>query len=205
MADWPDWGYGTAVVVATGPSASNVPLIEAQGHAHVIVITNSWHLAPWADVLYGIDLPWWLGQGGVPDFKGIKVSPSPRACKVFGLREVSLVSRAEILTKQVGRLGCGLRVGNGHSGFQAINLAVQFGAKRIVMVGFDMRLDLGDHWHGHVRGAHEKIDPNAMRDRAVALDGCAAQFKSLGVTVVNCSPVSALKNYPKMSLREALL
>ena len=71
-------------------------------------------LAPWAEVLYGIDTEWWIVNRGVPEFKGMKVSPSPRACKVFRLRQVSIKPVAEILAKEMGVLGCGLRTGRGY-------------------------------------------------------------------------------------------
>lgn len=204
LAEWLDWSGETAVIVATGPSAKDAPLIEAKGIAQVrmIAVKASWELAPWADVLYGCDKGWWIENRGVPKFKGLKASASPTVCKVYqDIRLVRLVSRAEILTGEIGRIGCGLRSGGGHSGFHAINLAVQFGAKRIVLVGFDMRIDLGSHWHG---AKARRKNASEMQECRCALDGCASQFASLGVDVINASPVSALKAYPKMGLMEAI-
>jgi hypothetical protein len=37
-----------------------------------------------------------------------------------------------------------------------------------------------------------------------AIDGIAARLEEMGVTVINCSLVSLLKAYPKMSIEEAL-
>lgn len=94
--------------------------------------------------------------------------------------------------------------GGGNSGFQALNLAVQFGAKRIILVGFDMRLDHGVHWHGpHGKGLNNPRDPlfASWRD---ALNGAAPTLAALGVEVLNASAISALTAYPIMDLREAV-
>jgi len=193
---WPDWSGETAVIVGTGPTATQIE----PGRFRSIVIKSSWRLLPTADVLYGLDKGWWLANHGAPKFNGLKVSPSPTACRVFGLRQVSLKPRAEILTGEPGVVGCGLRTGGGFSGFQAINLAVQFGAKKIILVGFDMN---GGHWSPDQRGVGK---PDAARTESWrgALDACAPQFKSLGVGVINTGEHSALTAYPKMSLAEAL-
>ncbi|WP_247337504.1 hypothetical protein [Bradyrhizobium sp. 147] len=123
------------------------------------------------------------------------------ACATFkGLRQVGIAAgRDEILMGEPGILGDG-----GNSGFQAINLAVQCGARQLILVGFDMRLDLGIHWHGkHGRGLNNPNGANIARWRCI-IDGQAPRLAELGVSVVNASAVSALKAYPKMSLTEAL-
>lgn len=199
---WPDWSGQTAVIIGTGPTAKDVPLDQASGSARAIAIKGSWKLAPWANVLYGLDKGWWIANRGVPDFKGLKVTPSPTAARVYRLVQVRLKARVEILTGETGVLGCGLRTGGGHSGFQAINLAIQFGAKKIVLVGFDMTLSKGEHWDRNQAGV-AKADKGRVESWRVALDGCAEQFKALGVDVVVVGE-SALTAFPKMSLAEAL-
>lgn len=104
-----------------------------------------------------------------------------------------------ILTDETTVIGDG-----GNSLFQSANLAVQFGAKKIAFVGADLRLDLGIHWHGrHPQYLNNPSQYNIDRWRRV-LDLNAKRFADVGVEVVNCSPVSTLKAYPKMTLREAL-
>lgn len=199
---WPDWAGETAVIVATGPSANAEPLEQYKGKARFFVIKGSWRLAPWADALYGLDRGWWLANDGARKFNGLKFSPSPSACKVFGLQYVKLRPRAEILTAEKGVIGCGLREGGGHSGFQAVNLAVQFGVKRILLVGFDMSLANGDHWSADKGVA--KADRKRTENWRVAMDGCVDQFDRLGVEVVNCTMASALTAYRKLPLSQAL-
>lgn len=104
-----------------------------------------------------------------------------------------------MLVGTFGTLGWG-----GNSGFHALNLAVQFGVKRIALVGFDMRCDKGLHWHGsHEKGLNNPTPGNVERWRRVT-DAAAPVLAALGVSVINCSPISALTAYPKMSLSEAM-
>jgi hypothetical protein len=201
---WPDWSGETAIVVGTGPSAAQAPLALAQGRNRIFAIKSSWRLAPFADALYGLDKGWWIANQGAHKFKGLKFSPSPTICRVYpDIRYVRLRPFARILNDETGVIGCGLRTGGGHSGFQAINLSVQFGARRILLVGFEMTLARGAHWKNDDRGVG-KPDAGRTASWREAMDECAGQFRDLGVDVISCTPGSALTAYPKMSLHEAL-
>lgn len=203
MVEWPAWRGETVVVVGTGPSAAECDLEAIKGRARVFVIKSTWRLAPWADALYGIDKGWWIANQGVPQFRGLKFSPSPTAARAFGLCQIKLKARAEILIRETGVIGCGLKTGGGHSGFQAINLSVQFGASRILLVGFDMTLANGAHWSADYNGV-AKPDDGRVKAWREAMDECAPQFQELGIEVVNCTMGSALKAYPKRPLAEAV-
>lgn len=172
-----------------------------------MAINNSWQLVPWADALYGCDANWWKINRTVADnFAGLKISQDAKCERLFsGLIRVVHCRRnvdgrpAEILVDVPAVIGWG-----GNSGFQALNLAVQFGAKRIIMAGFDMTLKAGIHWHGkHPKGLNNPQERNVNRWRS-ALDAVAPQLSALGITVINASQVSALTAYTKMSLEEAL-
>lgn len=197
---WPDWAGETALIIGTGPSAAESPLDVAQGRARAIAIKSAWKLAPWADALYGLDVGWWVANQGGVKFKGLKFSPSPTVCNVYrDVRRVRLRPFNKILTKETGVVGCGLRSGGGHSGFQAINLAIQFGARRILLVGFDMTLDRGAHWSRDYRGVGR---PDASRVGSWRKEMDEVDFGN--VEVINCTMKSALTAFRKMSLAEAL-
>jgi hypothetical protein len=119
--------------------------------------------------------------------------------KYRGLNRVRVLDFHEMLTEEAGTIGHG-----GNSGFQAINLAVQFGAKKIILVGFDMNLGQGMHWHGkHPSKLNNPNVKNVAHWRR-RLDAVAPQIAAVGVQVLNASPVSALTAYPKMTFEEAL-
>lgn len=200
----PDWRGDCVVIVGSGPSAAGAEReLASRGRAvRVIVVNDSWRLCADADVAYACDGAWWKArQGLAPAFAGIRLTHDAGACAMFpGLRQVGIVRGCdEILTGEPGILGDG-----GNSGFQAINLAVQCGAARLILVGFDMRIDRGIHWHGkHDRGLSNPTERLLAKWRGI-IDGQAPRLAELGVDVVNTSAVSALEAFPKRPLIEAL-
>jgi hypothetical protein len=197
---WPKWHGETCIIVASGPSAKDAGVQEARGRARCIAVNSSWRLAPWADVLYANDFAWWEREQGVPEFAGLKLCQHPaiETRTRWNVRRVTVhTGQDRMLTAVCGEIGWG-----GNSGFAAVNLALQFGAARIVLVGFDMRVDRGLHWHGaHGAGLNNPAAQNVSRWRRI-LDEQAPVLCALGVEVLNASPVSALTRYPKRSLLE---
>lgn len=99
---------------------------------------------------------------------------------------------------------------NGNSGAAAINLAVHFGVRKIVLLGFDMSLDENgkSHWHN----AHHPMEmpvtkikkPPPFHRHLRGFPKIAEDAKHRGVEIINCSPNSMLDVFPKRSLKEAL-
>lgn len=196
--DWPDWSGQTALIVGTGPSVATLPLHLAAHSAKCIVVKSAWKFADWADVLYGIDKGWWLANRGARQFKGLKVTPSPTAARVFGLRQVKTKLGAKLILDPKGTLGCGLRDGGGHSGWQAINLAVQLGARRIVLAGFEMQ---GQRFNSGEAGV-ARLDAKRIDRWRQEMDDAAGAFTEIGCEVINATPQSRLSAYPYQDLEE---
>lgn len=140
-------------------------------------------------------------NGGVPDFGGLKVTQDAEAAQQFGLRRVTLddIKPRHLTFDRFGKIGSG-----GNSGFQAVNLVAQTGAAKIVLIGFDMSLAQGVHWHGrHPPGMNNPsgISLASWRD---GLDAAAPKLAALGIEVLNVSDQSALTAYPKVTLKDAL-
>lgn len=95
--------------------------------------------------------------------------------------------------------------GGGNSGFQAINFSLQFGARKIVLIGFDMDDAAGKHWYGrnHWPRANNP-DRSNFRRWIAAFDRAAPIIKGMGASVINCSPNSALKTFPIHTTEDAL-
>lgn len=199
---WPDWKGDACIIVGSGPSAKDVSLAEAKEDARFIAINESWRLAPWADILFGCDFAWWKYRKGCPEFGGLKLSTDIKVsgCPEWNVQRVGLNKGSDLLElEKIGTVGWG-----GNSGFHCLNLAVQFECAKVLLVGFDMTVSKGEHWHGrHPAGLNNPTRGNVERWRR-AIDGAAKKIEERGVKVINCSPVSALRNYPKMSLVEAL-
>lgn len=96
------------------------------------------------------------------------------------------------------------KVASANSGFTALNLAVQFGAPKVLLVGFDVRVDKGLHWHGqHDRRLNNPNVERTVRWRKI-LDDAAPALAAHGVEVINCSSVSALTAYLKVPFEQAI-
>lgn len=164
----------------------------------VIAINTTFQLAPWADLLYAADARWWHAYVKPVDgpswhtFAGIKV-----CCEPIPYQEVNQIKHNgdEGFDPDPG---C-VRIGGGDGGYQAIQIAVHAGCKRILLCGYDMR---GGHWHGRhpepLRNHGEGIYPRWLK----YFDGLAKALT--GVEVLNCTPGSALKAFPMVALEEAL-
>lgn len=156
---------------------------------------------PWADALYACDFAWWKSFDGVPDFAGLKLS-ADRKVRQHGwdVHHITVrrgVDRLELI--QLGTVGWG-----GNSGFHALNLAVQMNPAKIVLLGYDMTIAHGVHWHGnHSAGLNNPTRESVERWRK-CIDDAAQVIDALGIKVVNASPISTLRNYPKNSLVGAL-
>lgn len=203
------WPGETFVCLGSGPSLTAVDVNYCRDKARVIAVNDAYKLALWADVLYACDHKWWGWasknyKGQHPHFKacvahttghkyGLKPYPGVRLLRgnepgtEYGL---SLDPRA-------------LRTGF-NSGYQAINLAVHLGAARIVLLGYDMRVDHRKRSRDHFFGQHpdHSIPP---------VQACLTAFKTLikplaeaGVEIVNCTPDSALKCFPMRPLVEVV-
>lgn len=93
--------------------------------------------------------------------------------------------------------------GGGNSGFQAIHLAATFGAKRIVLLGYDMQRTEGKmHWHGRHWG--RLPNGNGFPSWIRQMGPLAKDLRGRGISVINCSRVTALRCFPRTSLENAL-
>lgn len=137
----------------------------------------------------------------MPDFKGLKL------CWAGGLKGFPDIRRIEIekttdrlLIENAGKTGSG-----GNSGFQALNLAVQWGAKRILLIGFDMTDQSGVHWYGR-NGWHGANNPNETNFRRwlEAFEKAAPVLAGLGVEVINTFQGSAMRCFPRRSIEDML-
>lgn len=190
---WPDWTGETCLIVASGPSAKEVPLDLARGRVKAIAINESWQLAPWADVLWGVDRGWWKLRNGVPAFGGLKIG---WGTNLPDIKHVEMGEPHTISTRKG-------YVAKSNSGMGAINLAVGFGAKKIILVGYDCRVSDGVHWHGRHPQLSNPSEVVAKR-WATRLDNQAEMLRHLGVQVINCSKDSAITKFPKRRFEEAI-
>lgn len=140
---------------------------------------------PDADVTYAADHEWWrLHHANVRTAE--RWTQDVTASQRYGLSLVlSTPARGIALAGEVVHRG-------GNSGFQALNLAVLWGAARVVLFGFDMN---GAHFFGrHPAPLRNTTD---YRPFIAAFNEAAPQLAAAGVVVFNASPTSALTCFPR--------
>ena len=91
-----------------------------------------------------------------------------------------------------------------NSGYAAINLAYHLGAKRIILLGYDMGND-GKRGHHHDGYPVPVTGDNIYRDQFIpGFKILADLLKTKGIEVYNASPNSLLNTWPKITLEKAL-
>ena len=114
----------TWAILASGPSMNQQTADFVRNKCKVAVISDTYKLAPWADILVSNDRKWWEFHQEAFDFKGRKFcSQELRGVEQF---------RDHV---HVGR----------NSGLMAMCIARFLGAKRLLLCGFDMH---GSHFFG---------------------------------------------------------
>lgn len=185
------WVGETVVCLASGPSLTLADVTRCRGSARVIAVNDTVRYAPWADVLYAADVKWWRRFNGVPEFTGMKYSiqsnngtihddfPDVRVLRNTGVCGLDLQPDAL-------RTGC-------NSGYQAIHLAVHFGATRIVLLGYDMQ---GDHFFG----SHPDKSRPPFELCLPHFQTLVAPVAALGIEIVNCTRESAITCFPMATI-----
>jgi hypothetical protein len=189
---------GTVVCIASGPSLTKEDVDYCRGKADaVIVVNNGYQIAPWADCLCASDLRWWHWHvKGVKAFAGLKYATSRQCATIPGVEVLRNCGGAGLEMKPDG-----VRHGL-NTGYRAVNVAVHFGAKRILLLGYDMQQgpNKKEHWHGD--------HPNRSRSPYAAFikrfGSLVEPLQTLGIEVLNCTPDSALPYFQMVPLREAL-
>lgn len=145
-------------------------------------------MAPWADVLFAMDVQWWkahiaeVRQG----FSGAKVSSS-NLVRQFGVEYIAKSDRFEAF---------------GNSGAACVSLAASWGASKIIMLGYDCQRTNGmAHWHGdHPKGLGNAGAMGRWPDHFTKL---AAKWAGK-VDIVNCSRQTALTCFRRGTLEQEI-
>lgn len=190
------WVGETAVILASGPSLTQADAEYVRGKARTIAVNSSYKMAPWADVLYAADRRWWDWEKGAPDFMGMKFGLNNPPCNLPGVTLLRCTGCHGLEQSDAS----GLKSGR-NSGYQAIGLAHHFGAKRILLLGYDMRrVGRKEHWHED----HPNNSRSPFHVFIRCFDSIVEPLKAAGVEVINCTKDSALGHFPYLPLREAL-
>lgn len=173
------------------------PYLRALHNKHVIGVNAAFMLGNWVDVLFfGDDQFYSKNENKINGFEGLKIS-----CAIEKYKLPDSIRHIERLKKFGISEQSDLLYWNESSGAAAINLAIHFGVKKIFLLGFDM-CNVNDKSHFHKHYGHSK--PPYER-HLLAFEQISKDAEKLGVEIINCSPNSAIKQFSKMTIKEALV
>lgn len=195
------WPGETVVIIAGGPSLTcrqirYIARARLQGNCRVIAVNDAAYLT-WgiADLVHASDKRWWQENPDVarcPAIKTALMQPVPEGVNVIRYRRQEPVETDPDYVA-TGRNG----------GFQAINIALLAGAKRNLLVAYDMKKAKDSHWFGD----HEKFEtPDTVYVDTwfPAYKSLPESLKAMGAEVINCTPGSKLTMFPTVDLESAL-
>lgn len=201
---WPlDRRYAglTVVLIGGGPSHADLDLDLLRGHCLIAINSSCRKVRPIAtehDMLYFSDNSWAENRPELlPDWPGPVVTSNRNTKARLG----DAVHRIDI-TALTMAIGVGPDYVQASSGHSAVCLAAVMGARRVVLTGCECQAIAG-RTHGH--NDYGDQDTNHFRERF--LPGWAALapvLAGMGVEVLNATPVSAIRDFPFVTLAEAL-
>lgn len=200
------WPGATVVIIGGGPSLTPWQVDACRGRANVrvIAVNNAYILAPWADCLYFCDDKWWTWHHkALRDWRGWIVRLQG-GLHNFGDERIKVLRNLDHASG-LSSDRTGLHTGR-NSGYQAINLAVHFGAKKIVLLGFDQQADVSEqgvrtHWHKDHPGGTSVDVYKAMLPNFPTL---VQPLAERGIEIVNCTPGSAIQCFRRGNIDDEM-
>lgn len=173
---------------------------------HVIATNVAFKLGDWVSVLYFPDKQFWLAnREPLRKFHNLKITdvgamPPRYATEHCNIKKMKR-DNAGGICEQPDMIKWNRNAGGG-----AINLAYHFGARRVLLLGFDMCADRTGktHWHAG-ETSYKHPSPQRTYDRFLKLfPFIARDAKRLGLEILNVTDNSRLDMFPKVKLKEVL-
>lgn len=128
------------LLLGGGPSlkALDVSILrENLPRVTVMAIGDAIFTFPWAHILYASNASWWDARRGVPEFPGERLTQSlgagqAAAARRWDLGVISAKNGAGLALPPSQAIHLG-----GHGGFQALNIALLIGGRRLGLIGYD--------------------------------------------------------------------
>lgn len=197
------WPGQTVVILASGPSLHQDDVDAVRNRLPVIAVNDTYRLAPWADILYAADADWWMHHGFAAEFAGERWTQHKgkdlwaRRAMDAGLHVIKSLSGNRISPNPDA-----IYTGS-NSAFQALNVAVLAGAKRVIFLGLDLGHSGGkSHFFGDHPGRLNRASPYQTFRRA--FEQAAPALTDMGVEVVNCSRQTTLTCFRRATLEDVL-
>lgn len=188
-----------AYLIGGGPSCAAVPTGELKGGIRVGINDAAFYKP--CDAFFSNDHGYALGiRDKIEAFPGVRhLAVRQRHQHLFDGWRAQVWTRRDDRDPctKAGQLSSGQPGTPGCSGYVALNLAAQLGAKVIVLFGYDFH----DDYRYFFAGNYPRVRIPEVRDSFRAV---APWYKRRGIEIFNANPRSAIDAFPRITLEEAL-
>ena len=191
-----EWPGERCFILCSGPSLGGQLTVIPKLKGRVIAVKHGVLARPDADVLFlNGESNNVIARELIPLYRGPRIIIRSKWDSTLAQWDVKRVLR----TKEHKGL-CEMRnhVSGFDAGTSAINIAAHYGATEIIMLGYDMS---GGHFCEHPLQNPPK---DHFTRHMACLDDIAADAKTKGIRIVNCSPTTAVTAFERQPL-EAFL
>jgi len=194
------WPNSTVFVIGGGPSIASMQLGLLMGQ-YVVGVNSAFHLdIPVAVTFFGDSrwLIWEYDSLCQKQYAGILVTCQAKLKNPDDLpiKRLAKSKKTQGITEKRYEISW-----NNSSGGAAINLAYHLGARRIVLIGYDMGINNGRH-NFHDSYPVGKPERNPYRHFLKSFDRIKDDADKLGVEILNATPNSNLNVFPKVRLED---
>lgn len=192
------WPGSTIAIIGGGPSVAQVNL-DVLFKFRTIGVNHAFRLGP-VDLCWFGDFGWYeTNKNDLAKFAGLKAT----CCTQLPEENWPGIKRLRRSRKQFGIESerSDAVAWNHNSGASAINAAYHLGAKRVLLVGFDMKRVAGRTHYHNFYGPTPKEKKTYDR-HLKGFDQIAIDAMLLGLEIINCTPGSAITQFPFMPLEK---
>ena len=188
----------TLYIIGGGTSLKNFDW-ELLVDKNVLSINRAFQKVPWAIATFWTDsrfYKWYAKE--LKRFKGTKI-----ACRWSQIYTDDVIFARSTGGNGIDDYPYHIRAGN-NSGFAALNVAYHLGAKRIYLLGYDMKSSdkIGTHWHeGYVTAHNHDIYERAMIKDFIKVN---ESYGKKGIKIFNANMDSSLNYIEKCSIEDAI-
>ena len=188
--------------------AAYSPYMSYLHDKHVIGINVAYTIGDWMDFIFFGDAPFFLKhQNQLSQIKPICVSCSQVTEKTPWVKYLAHDGGHNKGISYDNRLVSW----NGNSGAAAISLAAHLGARRIFLLGFDMKLvDNSQHWHtlyrNNTNASITQPNPKSLpfTRHLSGFPAIKRDAEAMGIQIINVSPDSAIIQFKKVTLKDVI-
>lgn len=194
------------------PLSSYSPYLKGLYDKHVIAINILFLLGDWVDMLFFGDNKFYRAyRKQIAVFPGLKVScHSAFTGGRFDNEKIKYLVKDNKhfygISPDAKKVAW-----NKNSGAAAISVAANSGAKRIILLGFDMRLDNEGNQHCHSeykvkkrKGVQSKTRKLPFERHLKGFDEISKDAKQRGIEILNANPDSEIKVFPKINVKDVI-